>query len=125
MAFLYVGTDPSTLSEVPAPTSYTYGLQDVSASDSGRTNDPDCTMHKNRVTQKRKLSPKWDNLGGATISLIMQAFQPEYVYVRYLDALTNSYETRQFYTGDKSAPLRSVTIGGATYSSLSFNLIEV
>ena len=36
------------------PSEFTYGLQDVSASDSGRTQDG--LMHKNRITQKVKLN---------------------------------------------------------------------
>lgn len=36
--------------ELPCPSSFTWGLQDVSASQSGRTDD--AIMHKNRVAQK-------------------------------------------------------------------------
>ena len=38
---------------MPCPSSFTWGLQDISASESGRTDDT--IMHKNRVGQKRKL----------------------------------------------------------------------
>ena len=46
---------------LPCPSSFTWGLQDISASESGRTDDT--TMHKNRVGQKRKLSVEWPRLG--------------------------------------------------------------
>jgi len=39
---------------MPCPSSFEWGLQDVSASDSGRTTD--ALMHKNRVAQKRTIS---------------------------------------------------------------------
>ena len=43
--------------QMPCPSSYTFGLQDVSAGESGRTDD--AIMHKNRVAQKRKLQLEW------------------------------------------------------------------
>lgn len=121
---LQVGTSSSSLVDVRAPDSLTWGLQDVSSSDSGRTNDTNATMHKNRVTQKRKLALSWKNPDGATTAAILQAFNPEYVYVRYLDAMANAYQTRLFYVGDRSAPLKQILVGGVTYTTLSFDIIE-
>ena len=110
--------------EMPAPDTFNWGLQDVSSADSGRTNDPDATMHKNRITQKRKISLAWRDPDGPTTARILQAFNPEYVSVRYLDALENEYQTRTFYVGDRSAPLRQVTVNGGTYTTVSFDIIE-
>ena len=61
---------------------------------------------------------------GPTTAAILQAFNPEYVWVRYLDAMANAYQVREFYVGDRSAMLRQITIGGVTYSTLSFDIIE-
>lgn len=110
--------------EMPAPNTFNWGLQDVSSPDSGRVNDENATMHKNRVTQKRKISLAWRDPDGPTTAAILQAFNPEYVSVRYLEPLTDTYETRTFYVGDRSAPLRQVTIHGKTYTTLSFDIIE-
>ena len=44
--------------------------------------------------------------------------------MRYLDAMDDAYEVREFYTGDKAVKLRKVSIGGVEYSSLTFNIIE-
>ena len=123
-AFIKVGTSAQSLAEIPAPDDWGWGLNDISASDSGRTQDENNTMHKNRTSQKRKLSPTWKNRDNDTVAAILQAFNPEYVFVRYLAAMDNAYVTREFYTGDKSAALRKVTIGGAEYKSLTFNIIE-
>lgn len=122
--FLRVGASASSLSDVKAPNTFSYGLQDVSTPDAGRVLDGNATMYKCRFTQKRKISLGWTNPTGAETSAIMQAFNSEYVFVSYLDALSNEYETREFYTGDKSAALKIVTVNGVTYSSLSFDLIE-
>ena len=64
---------------MPCPSSYTWGLQDVSAAESGRTDD--AIMHKNRVAQKRKLSLGWAAKDWKTTARIMQAFNPEYINV--------------------------------------------
>lgn len=48
MAEVFLKVDGVAL---PCPSSFTWGLQDISASESGRTDDT--TMHKNRVGQNR------------------------------------------------------------------------
>lgn len=124
IAAISVGTASDALTEVRAPDGITWGLQDVSSSDSGRTNDTNATMHKNRITQKRKLSLSWKDPDGPTAAAILQAFNPEYVWVRYLDPLSNSFEVRLFYVGDRSVPFKQITVGGVTHTSLSFDVIE-
>lgn len=108
---------------IPCPSSFTYGLQDVSASESGRTEDT--TMHKNRVGQKRKLSLSWASKDWKTTSEILQAFNPEYITVTYPDMLSGTYETRKFYVGDRSAPVKLWWVGKKLIESISFDVIEV
>ena len=38
--------------------------------------------------------------------------------------LSDSYEVRKFYVGDRSAALNQVVLGGITYKTLTFNIIE-
>lgn len=47
--------------EMPCPSTYTWGLSDVSAAESARTEDT--TMHKNRKGQKRTISLGWNAIG--------------------------------------------------------------
>ena len=124
MGYIRVGTSAGNLADVPTPVDVTYGLMDISASDAGRTQDANSTMHKNRIGQKRKISLVWKGLTSAETAQVMQAFNPEYVYVRYHDALSDSYEVRKFYVGDRSAALNQVVLGGITYKTLTFNIIE-
>ena len=124
MGFIRVGTSAGNLADVPTPFDVTYGLMDISASDAGRTQDANSTMHKNRIGQKRKISLIWKGLTSAETAQVMQAFNPEYVYVRYHDALSDSYEVRKFYVGDRSAVFNQVTLGGITHKTLTFNIIE-
>lgn len=122
---LMVGTSPGSLASIPTPHGITWGSSDVSSSDAGRTNDANATMHVNRITTKRKLGLSWKNLDGPQTKAVLQAFRPEYVWVRYHDPEEDEYVIRQFYTGDKSAPVRQITMGGIEYETVSFNIIEV
>ena len=122
MAMLWVGTSPTSLVECPTPSSMTWGLQDVSAADSGRTDD--ARMHKNRIAQKEKLSLVWATKRPNVVATILQLFDAEYFYVRYNNPKTNSMAVREFYAGDRSAPVKQWTVGGKLYEQVSFDIIE-
>lgn len=108
---------------LPCPSSFEWGLQDVSASDSGRTQD--AIMHKNRVAQKRTLSVSWNAPTWKDACTIIQAVNPEYVQVEYPDPLSgNQHEVRTFYVGDRSVPFKYWWIGNQLMESISFDFIE-
>lgn len=104
------------------PSSFTWGIQDVSDSAAGRTQDT--IMHKNRVGQKRKLSLAWNGIRPDVASKILQVFNNEYVNVTYPDALSGKDETRTFYVGDRTAPMKIWTLNNKLYSQLAFEIIE-
>ena len=113
---------------VRSPSAYQYDLQDVSESDAGRTEDG--KMHKKRIGQVCKISMSWNNIDTQAVSTLLQMFQPEYLYVNYLDAYTGTYRTDYFYVGDRAAPMytnyntTSSTVKGL-WSNVAFNLIRV
>lgn len=109
--------------ELPTPSSFEWGMIDVSASDSGRTQD--AQMHKNRIAQKRQLKLSWSGTDTARTAKILQMVNPEYIRVTYPDAMSGTDETRTFYVGDRSAPIKIWTINNKRYETLSFDLIEV
>lgn len=127
-AMLSVGTSVTNLVEIhPDPSSMTWGLQDISAADAGRVLDENNTMYKMRTSQKRKLQLTWVMLDEKEISKILSAFNPEYFYVRYWDAMTCAFVTRQFYAGDRTAPVKWFQLKkkGTRFATLSFDIIEV
>lgn len=107
---------------VKTPSSFSWGLQDVSDSASGRTQDT--LMHKNRIAQKRKLSFAWAGPTPQEAATLLQAFNPEYVSITYPDSMSGQNETRTFYVGDRSAMTKIWTIGNKRYESISFDAIE-
>lgn len=83
-----------------SPSGWSWGLQDVSAAESGRTDDTE--MHKNRVGQKRKIGLSWNGTDKVETGRILRAFNPEYVDVYYEDDMDVQWEWRTFYIDRKS-----------------------
>lgn len=105
---------------VACPSKFDYKLSDVSAADAGRTEDG--LMHKLRIAQKVHIELEWPYLTTAEASVILNAFNPEYINVTYLDPKANSYVTKKFYVGDRSAPSYSTAMG--LWTNVAFNIIE-
>lgn len=105
---------------VLAPTTYQWELEDVSSSDAGRTED--VAMHKKRIGQVVKLELTWAYLTTEQVSDLLQAFNPEYLTVCYLDAMKGRFVTSEFYVGNRTAPMFNAKRG--VWESLEFNLIE-
>lgn len=105
---------------VKCPASYTYQLSDISAADAGRTEDTN--MDKMRIGQAVHLSLTWKALTYAEASAILRAFNPEYITVNYLDALSGTFRTSEFYVGDRAAPLYNAKVG--LWENITFNIIE-
>lgn len=105
---------------VKCPSSFTYELSDISSADAGRTEDTN--MDKMRIGQAVKLQLSWNALTWAEASAILQAFNPEYITVTYMDAMEGTWRTSQFYVGDRSAPMYNASVG--LWNNVSFNIIE-
>lgn len=110
---------------MPCPSKFDYGLQDISASDSGRVEDEHALMYKNRIAQKVKIGLEWVAVSDADAATILNAFDPEYFNVTYHDPKANAVVTKTFYCGDRSAPYYWwVDNGGFSFSTISFNIVE-
>lgn len=105
---------------VKCPSAYQWKLQDISDSDAGRTEDT--VMDKKRIGQCVKLELQWQNATVEEAAVILKMFNPEYINITYLDAMEGKYLTKEFYVGDRAAPLYNCYKG--IWSSISFNVIE-
>lgn len=108
--------------QIKTPSSATYGLQDVSDSASGRTQDT--IMHKNRIGQKVKWSYEWWGTNDSETASLLQTFNNEYIMLTYHDPMYNKYVTKEFYVGDRSAPVKTYALGNTIYERISFDVIE-
>ena len=107
-------------SAVLCPYKYQWALEDISASDAGRTED--VAMHKKRIGQVVKLELSWEFITTEQVSEILQAFDPEYVTVCYLDAKQGKFVTSEFYVGNRTAPMFNASSG--LWENVAFNIIE-
>ena len=108
---------------LPQPYQYQYSRQRVSAGESGRTDD--AVMHVNQVAQKVKLQLAWRTKNTAEAAMILNAFDPEYVDIRYFDVKENAYRTKKFYTGDRTAPVKLWWVGRHLIETITLDVIEV
>lgn len=105
---------------VPIPSSYNYVLEDVSEPDAGRTED--AVMWKKKIGRVRALELEWVNIPTAKVSQILQAFDDEYYQVEFWDALTGTWATSTFYTGNRATPMYSGILD--IWSNIKFKIIE-
>lgn len=104
---------------VKSPSVYKWKLEDLSASDAGRTEDT--VMDKKRIGQLIGIELQWNKVSIEDASTILKLFNPEYINVRYLDAKEGEYVNRTFYVGERSAPLYNGELG--LWDNIAFNLI--
>lgn len=119
MASVFWKVDGVTM---PCPSTWSFGVQDISAAESGRTDDS--LMHKNRVSQKRKIQVGYNGCTDAVATQVLQAVNPEYINVTYYDLLDGAVETREMYVGDRSGNFKWWWDGKHILESLTFDLIE-
>lgn len=105
---------------VPSPSTYVWGLADVSADDAGRTED--MTMQKNRKGQAVTIQLAWRYVSTATASVILKAFNPEYINVIYIDPLEGGEKKREFYVGDRNAPMYNGELD--LWEEIAFTIIQ-
>lgn len=106
------------------PSSMTWDLEDISSSDTGRSQSG--LMYQKIVARKRKLSLSWKAVTKEEAQVILSAVVDEspYLSVTYPDALSGTNERRTFYVSAKTAPVYTWQVNKKIYSSISFDLIE-
>ena len=104
------------------PSKFKWKKSDVSGKSAGR--DDDILMHKDKRGEKRTLSLGWIQLKKQEIHEILVAFSPEYVDVTYWDPLIGEDVTKNFYTGDMEAEVKTWVKGMERYSTLNFDIVE-
>lgn len=101
---------------------YKYTLNDVDKS-SGRTLDG--TMWRQRVGQKVKLELTCRQLTTEELSVVLNAIDPQFVTVTFVDPKYGGTRTAEFYSNNKPATcLVQLSPGVEKWSSVSFPLIE-
>lgn len=124
------------------PSVFEVGIQDVSSPEAGR--DLSGTMHPMKITTKFTLKVEFWEIKPAEARQLLQdmstmkkvngvwvSYPKNSFAVAFWNPFTGTTDTKYFYVGDRSLPVRMWrTSGGnltqrAWYAKLSFNLIEI
>lgn len=109
---------------IKSPSVFNWDIGDLSSEESGRSTN-DGTMTKDIIATKRTLSCVWNNPTKDEVKTILQLVSSKpFFSVTYPDALSGNVETRTFYVGNRSAPIKIWTAEKKIYTTLSFNFIE-
>lgn len=114
------------ITDIPEPSSYVWGMQDISGQEAGRTMTTDAW--KNKVSQARTVELSWIGLSGVDNAKVLNAFNFEYAYVTLYDPEANGYVNKHFYVGDRKSELYSFAAqysrNGGLWSKTSVKLIQ-
>lgn len=109
--------------DIRTPTSFSWDMKDVETPESGMTLDG--KTHSDILAQKRSLSYSWKDPTKEEVAQYLQLVnQNRYIDVTYPDAMSGTYETREFKLVKRDAPFRDLRVGSLLYSVLSFDFEE-
>lgn len=103
------------------PSTMEVEIEDISASDAGRT--ADTVMHKKTLRTVYAVSLSWRNLRTAEAQAVLTRFnEAEYFPVTFLDPYTGGMTTKTFYIGNRTVPMYSAELD--VWSNVSFKIVE-
>ena len=108
--------------DVRTPTSFSWDMEPIETSEKPTADGKD---HTKIIAYKRKLEYEWQDPKKEEVSTILLLInQTRFVSVTYPDAMSNTYETREFKVVKRSAPFRSLRVGARLYETLSLSFEE-
>lgn len=109
--------------DVKTPTSFSWDMEDIELAESGMTLDG--KSHRDILAQKRSIGYQWTDPSKEEVALYLQLInRSSYVKITYPDAMSGTYETREFSTVKRGAPFRNLRVGALLYSTLSLDFKE-
>ena len=106
---------------IAPPSSYDWGKEDISDSKAGRT--AGFAMKKMQVAEARTLDLSWRGRSYGEIAATLQAFNHEYAWITYIDALTGGPRSSLFYMSGMKTSSFTATKGGV-WESASIRCIQ-
>lgn len=106
--------------DIPTPSDLQVGIMDLSKAERNANG----TMIIERIATKRKLEISYSYLSSTDLSSVLNAIDPVFFNVTYMDPQTDSMRTGSFYSGDRNCGMLSFTNGVPRYKDVKFNLIE-
>lgn len=117
---IYVDTG-AAFAELPVPSALNYGLQDISSSNAGRTED--AVMQKERIGKAPKITLTYNNRDTALVATALGLVKAEYFNILYQDLENGGvYTYGEFYRGDVSMDVYNGALD--LWSTCKFSLIK-
>lgn len=123
MAFLEIGSSAGTTVPVISPSEYQVSIMDLDSDKTTRNAKGD--LIRTRIAIKRKLSITFPPTTIAQMQTLLNAIHnggATSFYCRYLDP-KDGFTTREFYVGDRVAPLYNYTLN--RWNKMSMEFIEM
>jgi hypothetical protein len=106
------------------PSEYRVVVSDIDNADT-TTRTMDGLLHRDRIAVKRKIEMKWSTIKWDKVSSILTSIQNPFFNVTFPDPVTGSTLTREFYVGDRTAPVALIQPDGTyLWKDMAFNFIE-
>lgn len=102
---------------------YEWTRNDIDAANSGRDTQ-DGRAHRRRVSQPKRLNITCRPLRQSELSTLLQAIDPEWLAVKYLDSKTLTVQTKKMYTSTVPATFLFDDGVEQWWTGVSFPLIE-
>ncbi|SFD43982.1 DUF6711 family protein [Bacillus sp. UNCCL81] len=123
MAFLEIGSSAGATSPVKTPSEFQVTILDLDSEKS--TRNANGTLVRTRIAIKRKISVTFPPTTIAEMQTILNAIDNNGAtsfYCKYLDP-KDGIQTKQFYVGDRVAPLYNNVLG--RWDKISMEFIEL
>lgn len=111
--------------EIPTPTTYKAGIEDLSSEETGRTLDG--VMHKDVVAVKDYYECTWKNLSWEDTALLLNAVDGKTV-VNFTHAdprVPNRYITGTYYIGKRDTAALNLKSNRNTWSDIAFTFTKI
>lgn len=110
---------------IPTPSTYKFGLEDLSSEETGRTLDG--VMHKDVVDDKDRYECTWKKLSWEDTAILLNAINKKTSFMfTYVDPrVPNQWLTNRFYVGERSMVAINLNDENNTWSDISFTFIRI
>ncbi len=110
---------------IPTPDSYKAGIQDLSSKESGRNLSG--FMQKDIIAVKDTYECQWTRLSWADAQLLLNLVDGKSsIMFTYADPrLANTFQTNEFYVGDRTATALNLNDPDSTWGSISMKFIRI
>jgi hypothetical protein len=106
---------------LPTPTGFSVGTMDISKAERNANGN----LIIERINTKKKLSITYAYLNASDLSSVLTKVSPTTFTVKYLDPVSNSFQTAKFYSGDRNVGMIDFFNNVPRYKDVTFELVQV